>query len=178
MIAEEEPEEAAAGEEEAVEEENEAVYTSRGRRTSSRRASSKSKTNDDGTATSARKIRKNAASGKQARAKVAQDEYMELEYQARPSTSSFMSRKISDASPSSISRIRDYSRLHPAAASSVQHQEMLVSAELRVRELENQLRLKLLENEKFAMRVDFVKGLIERGVKSGSEICELLPILE
>jgi hypothetical protein len=62
-------------------------------------------------------------------------------------------------------------------ATSAQHQEMLVAAEIRVRELENGVRLKQLENYRFMMRADFIKGLIEKGIKQREEISELLSLL-
>jgi hypothetical protein len=86
--------------------------------------------------------------------RVGQTEFLEHDYKGK-----------SAASTAGIKLIRDYSKLHPAAATSAQHQEMLVAAELRVRELENKVRLGQLENDRFTMRVGFVKGLIEKGVK-------------
>jgi hypothetical protein len=78
-------------------------------------------------------------------------------------------------SGASVPRIRDHSISH--VAKSAQHQEMLVKAEVRVRELENAVRLKQLENDRFAMRVGFVKGLVEKGMGK-AEIGDLLSLLK
>jgi hypothetical protein len=78
-------------------------------------------------------------------------------------------------SGASIPRIRDHSISH--VAKSAQHQEMLVKAEVRVRELENGARLLQLENDRFETRVAFVKGLVEKGMGK-VEIGELLSLLK
>jgi hypothetical protein len=74
-----------------------------------------------------------------------------------------------------IPRIRDYALSH--WATSGQHQAMLLKAEVKVRELENEVRLQQLENDRFAMRVEFVKGLIEKGMGK-VEVGELLSLLK
>jgi hypothetical protein len=98
-------------------------------------------------------------------------------FSSRIGQTEFRRHDYKGKSAASIDRVRDYSKLHPALATSAQHQKILIEAEIRARELENGVRLKQLENDRFSMRVEFIKGLVDKGIKKKEEVSELLSLL-